>query len=321
MKLLHFIRLLRPINLAVIVLTMYVLRYFLLAPVMSSQGLELPTDNFDFGLLVFATLLIAGAGNIINDYFDLRTDRINKPHRLIVGRHIKRRWAMASHFLFSTVAALIGIYLSWHMRSFAIIFFFVVAISLLWSYSIRLKRQFLIGNLVIALLSGIVPLLVGFFEIPAVMAKVGYDPRKVFGLVEHPPSADDLLFIRAWVWILAYAGFAFLSTLVREIQKDIADVKGDRAIKASTLPIFLGVKQSKYIVMILVLIMVSILIWLQKSFRPDAFSFFYLLLAVSLPAIVGAVITMRASKRATHLLASNCIKMSMAAAVCYVIFL
>lgn len=320
MKIYQFIRLLRPINLAVIVLTMYVLRLYLVAPIMAAHGIEMPTDDFDFGLLVVATLLIAGAGNIINDYFDLRTDRINKPHRLIVGKHIKRRWAMASHFLFSVVAALIGMYLSWHMRSFAIIFFFVVAISLLWSYSIQLKRKFLIGNLVIALLSGIVPLLVGFFEIPAVMAMVGYDPRMVFGLAEHPPTAQDLLFIRSWVWILAYAGFAFLSTLVREVQKDIADVNGDRAIKATTLPIFLGIKQSKYIVMILVLVMVSILVWLQKSFRPDAFSFFYLLLAVSLPAIVGAVITMRAKKRSTHLLASNCIKLSMAAAVCYVIF-
>lgn len=321
MKILHFIRLLRPINLAVIVLTMYVLRYFLLANLLAVKGFELRGADFEFGMLILATVLIAGAGNIINDYFDLRTDRINKPHRLIVGRHIKRRIAMAAHFLMTVIALLIGTWISWHMRSFSIIFFFLLAISVLWSYSARFKRQLIIGNVLIAVLSGIIPLLVGFFELPGQMLRLGSDPRELFTALERKPSEIDLMFLGAWIWILVYAGFAFLSTLVREIQKDIADVKGDRAMKATTIPIFFGIERTRYIVMILILIMISILISFQKTFIPDPFSFWYVLIGVAVPMILSGIITMRSTKRSNHLLASNFIKLSMAVAVCYTVFM
>jgi len=320
-KILHFIRLLRPINLAVIVLTMYVLRYFLLAKLFAAKGFELRDANFEFGMLILATVLIAGAGNIINDYFDLRTDRINKPHRLIVGRHIKRRVAMAAHFLMTVAALCIGTWLSWYMRSFSIIFFFLLAISALWSYSASFKRKLIIGNVVIAVLSGIIPFLVGFFELPGQMLRLGSDPRELFTVLERMPSEIDLMFLGAWVWILVYAGFAFLSTLIREIQKDIADLKGDRAMKATTVPIFFGVDRTRYIVMILTLIMVSILISFQKTFIPDPFSFWYIVVGVALPMLIGGIITMRATKRSQHLLASNFIKLSMAIAICYAMFI
>ena len=106
-RILSFIQLLRPVNLLIMVLTGMVVRYGFLAPVMNREGLEFQTSLFDFILLMLVLVLIGGAGNVINDYFDVRVDRINKPDKVIVGRSVKRRVAMVTHHSFNLFAVLI----------------------------------------------------------------------------------------------------------------------------------------------------------------------------------------------------------------------
>ena len=120
----HFIRLIRPINLLIIALTMFSARYFLIdyekisdAELSFKEG-----ESFDFFLLVFSTILIAAAGNIINDYFDVKADRINKPEKLIVTKYIKRRWAIISHWMLNVIAFSIAIYLSTRNDTFWYVF-------------------------------------------------------------------------------------------------------------------------------------------------------------------------------------------------------
>jgi len=95
----YFFKLIRPINLLIIGLTMYSVRFFYFTLGGMEANIFSGGEKVDFALLVFSTLLIAAAGNIINDYFDVRADRINKPHKLIITKHIKRRWAIVYHWI------------------------------------------------------------------------------------------------------------------------------------------------------------------------------------------------------------------------------
>jgi 4-hydroxybenzoate polyprenyltransferase len=115
----HFIKLIRPINLLIIAITMYGVRFY----VLEVHYFEKVKDNaLDFFLLVFSTVIIAAAGNIINDYFDVRADRINKPERLIITKHIKRRWAILIHWIFNGIAFGIALYLSIKYQSLWFVF-------------------------------------------------------------------------------------------------------------------------------------------------------------------------------------------------------
>ena len=96
---LHFIKLIRYPNLLIIVLTQYLFRYAIMIPILNIENIKPAFSDVDFALLVFSTILIAAAGYIINDYFDMRTDRINKPHKMIIGKYFSRRHCL-SHNLY-----------------------------------------------------------------------------------------------------------------------------------------------------------------------------------------------------------------------------
>lgn len=164
-----------------------------------------------FLLLVFSTLCIAAAGYIINDYYDIKIDAINKPKRVVVGKLVNRRQAMLAHLFLSGLGVLIGFTLSVPVGLINL-----GAALLLWGYSAHLKRTFLIGNTIIALLSASMVLVVAVFD-----------------------RVDNKA-----VW--AYAAFVFLISIVREIIKDMEDVKGDAAFDCRTLPIVAGIAGAKW---------------------------------------------------------------------------
>ena len=90
--------------------------------------------SLEFNLIVLSTILIAAAGNIINDYFDVKADRINKPERLIIGKYIKRRVAILTHWILNLIAFIIAIYLSWYLNTFFYLFIHLLSINCLWYY-------------------------------------------------------------------------------------------------------------------------------------------------------------------------------------------
>ena len=156
----HFVRLIRPINIAIIMITMIGCAYY----IHTTNYFQFVRFNaFHFSLLIVSTVLIAAAGNIINDYFDIKADKINKPDRVVIGKFIKKRWAIALHWIFNVIAVLISIYLSIYYQSLWFVFIQVVIVNLLWFYSLYFKKKILIGNFIIALMTGIIPLLVVVF--------------------------------------------------------------------------------------------------------------------------------------------------------------
>lgn len=249
----YFLKLIRPINLVIIALTMYSVRffYFELGGAHSSNGGE----SFDFFLLVFSTVLIAAAGNIINDYFDVRADRINRPDRLIITKHIKRRWAIISHWSLNLLAFSIAIYLSARYHTFWYVFVHLLTINSLWFYSMYFKRKPFIGNVLIAGLTALVPILCGihfYLQIDFPSGNQAVLPD-VHSLQESIAAWKNLLLSKGrFIFVLAY--FAFTLNLSREIIKDIQDMEGDKLIYAKTLPLLLGVKKSVWIATLILLL-------------------------------------------------------------------
>ncbi|MDQ3102076.1 MAG: geranylgeranylglycerol-phosphate geranylgeranyltransferase, partial [Bacteroidota bacterium] len=192
-----------------------------------------------FILLVLSTVLIAAGGNVINDYFDTRIDRINKPDQVIVGRKVKRRVAMTTHLILSSIGALIGVAVAWRAGMVQLVAIPAFAIAALWLYSTLLKRRLLIGNLTVAVLTALVPLTVGLYEIP-MLQRSFQGPRTM--LIANNSIEMIPVFHELWYWIFSYSMLAFLGTLVRELQKDMADVPGDLAGGCRTVPIVWGMK-------------------------------------------------------------------------------
>lgn len=240
----QFIRLTRPLNLLIIVVSMYGLGWYF--DEIRNESTQNGVTSFTFFLLVISTTMIAAAGNIINDYFDVRADRINKPEKLIIGKYVKRRVAIVTHWTINFIAFSIAIYLTWKLDTFWYLFIHLLSINLLWYYSSFLKRKFLIGNILVAGLTALVPLLVGLYFFHNQSLQFAQEAA-IFPFKNV--SVDSFVVYLS----IGLAGFAFLLNLAREIVKDIEDVKGDKLLNAKTIPIKLGGLKTKWIIAIILL--------------------------------------------------------------------
>ncbi len=236
----HFIKLTRPLNLIIIAITMYGIAWYFegVYDIDASLGIK----SLPFFLLVLSTVMIAAAGNIINDYFDIKADLINKPDRVVIGKYVKRRVAIVSHWGINFLAFSIAVYLSWRLQTYWYLFIHLLSINLLWYYSLRLKREFFIGNFLIAGLTAIVPLLVGYYY--AHIKEINNFP-----VTENSfyPFAESTISNYTLLLTFAISGFAFAMNLAREIIKDMEDVDGDKKLRAKTLPIVLGIPKAKLV--------------------------------------------------------------------------
>lgn len=334
-----FLRLTRPLNLLIIVFTMVAMRYGVIGAYLDVSTVELqqgapdpavtvfteiPGNVFHhafsalhFWLLVASTVLIAAGGNVINDYFDTRIDRVNKPDAVIVGRTVKRRVAMVGHLVLSGLGLLIGVSVAWRSGEPKWAMIPAFAVGSLWYYSTTLKRSFLIGNGLVALLSALVPLTVGLYEMPALVKAYGVstaeDPRAgVEGIVFH--------FEVLWPWILGYAGFAFMTTLVRELLKDMADIKGDQADGCRTIPIVWGLKWARVIAISYLALCIIALLAVRAVALRDDLSYWYIGLAIIGPLLLAMGFTYNAVTRREFNIAGNILKAGMAIAIAFAFF-
>lgn len=313
---LQFVRLTRPLNLFIIALTMVLMRYYVLRPLVEVNGYELQLGFWQFLQLVLSTVLIAAAGNIINDYFDQRTDRVNKPKDIIVGVHVKRRVAMFVHQLFNFIGLALAFHLAWSIGIWKLSIVSFFAAATLWFYSVQFKRDLIIGNVLIALLAGLVPILVGIYEIPLLIDTYGDEVAQYFRL-ERPLEDPTIYFKLLFYFIFGYAVFAFALNLIRELQKDMADVKGDARIGAKTIPIVYGIKNAKKITAVLIVAVILALVILQQKVVNDPYSLCYMLVAVVLPLLAGLWVNHRAVRRVQFVKAGNFMKLAMLGGLLY----
>lgn len=263
-KLIAVLQLSRAGNLLIMMATLGLSYYCLTDYLMLDDLLRLR-----FVALAICVVLTGAAGYIINDYHDVRIDMTNKPDKVIIGKTISRRWAMLLHFVFNGVAILIGLYLKP-----AIGLSVIICMILLWLYSVHFKKQFLSGNILVAGLSAYVLVILPLFDI------------HISGYL---------------VW--SYALFAFGISLIREVVKDAEDVRGDSKFDCKTLPIVLGIRKTKHILISLVLVYVLLVfahIFVAHSFIPFRHSYgsvlytLYMVLFVVTPLLFTGYLLYRA---------------------------
>ena len=315
-----FFRIIRWPNLLIIIATQYLMRYGLVSPLlhhmpgsMNGQpavvpGVSLVMSDFYFFLLVFATVMLTAAGYVINDYFDTRTDRINRPDRVVVGKDITRRQALVLHIVLNILGVGAGIFLSWAIGfSFLGIVFILVA-GLLWFYSTTYKRQFLIGNFLVAFLTALVPFMVPLFEVP---------------LINQQFSSVMIEYHATWRPLMIWAGgislFAFLLTLIREIIKDMEDYEGDWSYGRNSMPVVAGLDITRYTVMSLIVITIALIIVVVFFYLRDPITIIYALVALILPLLWLVIKMILARSPGDYHKASTLTKWIMMAGLAYIL--
>ena len=220
-----------------IVLVQILTKYALFEPFLATTELTITLNGFGFGLLVLSTICIAAAGNIINDIYDVETDLVNRPSKVIVGKKISEKTAYTLFITFNVIGVLIGFYLSNLVGRSGFFAIFVIISALLYVYAPYLKQSLLLGNIVISALVGLSLLIVGIFELIPVITLQNQTTQLTFFKI-----------------LLDYALFAFLINLVREMVKDLEDVDGDYKSGMHTLPILIGRSRASKIVVALTLV-------------------------------------------------------------------
>jgi 4-hydroxybenzoate polyprenyltransferase len=252
-------RLVRLPNLIIVALTQYLLYFFVYAANFSKWELSPVLDLTHFSLLVLVTILLTAGGNVINDVLDEAADRINKPRKMVISRYISRRTALWIYFSLQAIGFFIAVYLSFRTANQRLLWLYPAATIGLYIYSSYFKRIPMAGHLLIAAYCSGVALIIWLAELPNYQALRQLEPARA-------------LLIRNIT--LFYAGFAFLSTLLRELIKVLEDQRGDRLAGYRTTAIVWGEMKVKGLGILLGIVLILLLttagIYFRSYFTPGA---------------------------------------------------
>ena len=306
-------RLIRLPNLILIALTQYMMRYCIIGSLLEVNGFELQLGQSLFIILVGATLLVAAGGYIINDYFDTKADYINNPSTVIIGKNINRRTAIILHFVFTFAGIVLGAYLAYKVGNLVFGFIFPVVAITLWLYSTTYKHKIFWGNLIISVLTALVPFIVIVFEIIPL--------NEAYKQILRDYNTSFLFLLR---WISIFSVFAFTLTFIRELVKDIEDFKGDSAIGSETLPVVIGIKYTKLIILIFIAAFIFSVIYLYLNHlmylagvKTDYFSLFYFAFLIVIPILYVFITLMIGDNKKIYSRASTIIKVVMFTGLMY----
>lgn len=302
---LSFFKLIRWPNLFFIFLAQLLFEFCIYNPIFKVANSKL---DHSFVLMLMASILIAAAGYIINDYFDINIDQVNKPKKVVVSLIISRRWVIFWHSAFS----LTGIYLTsialpfhefWHIHLANLL-----SILLLWFYSTHFKKQLLVGNILIAFLTAWSIGVVYFSKFPI---------QELF----YPSLAVGIT-LRLFKLMVLYTSFAFVLTLIREALKDVEDMEGDAKFGCKTMPIVWGIKPTKVYIGVWLFVSIAILSIIQLYLVPFGwwYSIGYSVIFIITPLLVVLLKLANAhSSKEFHVL-SNWIKVAMLAGILSMVF-
>jgi 4-hydroxybenzoate polyprenyltransferase len=276
-----FLRLIRWPNLVFIVITQCFFYYLITIPVFKSySSLPLLSETL-FWLLVLSSVFIAAAGYIINDYFDLNIDRVNKPEKLVVEKIIKRRWAIMWHLILSVTGLAISTWVcfkivDWHTLAVAVINLFCVIA--LWLYSTIYKRKLLVGNILISMLTAWTILILHLINMRSwFMVKIMYDTKHNY----------EMAGTKLFKYAIVYAGFAFIISLIREVIKDMEDMEGDAKYGCKTMPIVWGIPATKVFTAVWLIVLTAALVIIQvyAAYLGWWFSVVYCIVFIVIPLL------------------------------------
>lgn len=310
-NMIHFIRLIRYPNLLILILSQYLIRFCILKPLIAQNNGLMAFSELNFALLVVVTILISGAGYIINDYFDLESDKINKPAKQIIGVHISIETARLIYFVMNLIALIIGTYLAMEVGVWQLSLIFLMIIMMLWYYSARYKRLLFWGNFVVSALTAFSIFIVWLFEFFAIRQEATL----------FVDNLKSIQIINLFIW--GYVFFAFIVSFIREIIKDAEDVEGDLNLECKTIPIVVEKRILKFIVNGLIVITIGALGYaLFYLWQYDFSSLFWYILFVLIPLFIYLIyLIFKANTKADYSSASNQAKIIMIAGIISMFFI
>lgn len=219
LKIVSMFSVVRGYNIPIIVLAQYLSAIFILAP--EKRALAVLLD-FNLFVIIFVSSLTIASGYIINNFYDSKKDLINRPNKSKLDRLVGQQTKLQVYFTVNFIAALLSF-----LVSFRVVLFFSTYIFLIWLYSHKLKKMVIIGNISAALLA-VFPF---------------------FGLLLYYylklPFDEIISFKVKLETIFCHATFLFLLILIREMIKDLENIKGDIANDYRTIPVMFGEKAAK----------------------------------------------------------------------------
>ena len=285
-----FFRLIRIANLFIVALSLSLFYYLVLVPVHFDKLYTtlLPFTGFEFIIFVLSIILVASAGNVINDYFDFEADKEFQPSRPLAKGAFTLDQVTYLHaiFLFSGIG--LGFYIGWSCNNLKIGYLYIIAALLMYVYSSYLKKIPLIGNLVIAALYAFPFVLLMMFE-SQFLSVINFEN-------------GNLAFAVLLLQMKYYGGFTFLLCLAREIVKDIESAEADAVFNFNTVAVQFGENISKIIATGVLFILLGALIFLMKGFyEAKAFpDLSYLLIVVAVPVFICIVLLFLAKEKRNY---------------------
>ena len=276
-----YLKLIRYQNLLMLAFMQLVFRYLFLA----QSYVDLALTDFNYILLVIATVCIAAGGYVINNIMDQDTDEIAKPQNRVVGVSISETVAYNWYIGLTIVGVGIGFYLSNVIYKPTFASMFILVATLLYMYATSFKQIPVLGNVVVALMLSTSIIIIGLFDIlPAIDVDNRFRMREAFDILMH------------------YAIFAFIINLIREIVKDMEDMDGDYQSGINSLPIAIGVQKTKIIVGVLTVISIGILAYYVNSnlFELDYVVYYAMILIVGPLIYFGVKLLNAATKKEYH---------------------
>ncbi len=275
--LISLLKLVRFQNLLLILATQILIKYALF----ESFGIAVSLGAFDFFLLCLATICIAAAGNIINDLYDVETDRLNKPHRQLIPFRISEKFGYNLYLILTVIGVGIGFYLSNLIGRPGFSAIFIIISALLYLYATYLKQIIFVGNIIISLLVAMVIIIVGLYDLlPAITPQNQHTQAVIFSI------------------LLDYALFAFMINLLREMIKDQEDVTGDYNTGRNSLPIAVGRSRTNKIIFAIGLVPLAAIIWYMYEYLfNNTYAVVYVLILIVGPLLIFQVNLLNAKKK------------------------
>lgn len=229
LKIISMFSVVRGYNIPIIALAQYLSAIFIMAP--EKRALAVLLD-FNLFIIVIVSGLTIASGYIINNFYDSKKDLINRPNKSQLDRLVSQKTKLNVYFTVNFIVFLLSFLVS--VRA---VLFFSTYIFLIWFYSHKLKKMLVVGNLTSAFLS-VLP----FFAIL-------------------------LYYKNIYPQIFAHATFLFLLLLIREIIKDLENIKGDIANDYQTIPVIFGESTAKRIITLLTVLTIIPIYFLVEIFE------------------------------------------------------
>ncbi len=293
---------LRLPNLIIVGITQYVLLYCLLLPFLQHESISPTLDHFHFFLFVFDTILITMSGNIINDIEDVEIDLINRPETTFVQQYISIKNAYFLYAFVVVIGFILALYLAFYVDKLPLVLIYPFAVALLYFYSTHFKKLPAIGNIVVSIFCAGVAGIILFAE------------KDAYALMSPENSRNTFIAFGL------YALFAFLTTLYREIIKDLEDKEGDAERGCKTLPIVLGEKNTKLIAFFIGISLVALMLYIALGFYVFSSSvilWLYHIIAIISPMIYLLYLNIKAKEKNDYHKISSAMKVIMLAGLIF----